>query len=39
LTLDPALWRESEIDRFLIEEIDRFREATEAAIREQNPGP
>ena len=39
LPLDPALWRQSEIDRFLIEEIDRFREATEAAIRERNPGP
>jgi hypothetical protein len=39
LPLDPALWRQADISRFLIQEIDRFREATEAAIREQNRGP
>ena len=39
LAFDPELWRQSEIGRFLIQEIDRFREATEAAIREQNPAP
>jgi len=39
LPLDPELWRSSEIDRFLAQEIDLFREATEAAIRARNPGP
>jgi hypothetical protein len=39
LSLDPASWRDTEISRFILEELTRFLDATEAEIKRVNSAP